>query len=62
MNLAISIIVAIIGWIILDNTHSKPGDIIGMTMFITGLFGMLWCWLVSSHSVTHSVEEEIDND
>ncbi len=58
MDLVTSIAVAIIGWLILDNTNSKPGDLLGMALFVGGLLGMLWCWLV----IDHSVEEEIDND
>jgi drug/metabolite transporter (DMT)-like permease len=51
MNYIISIIVAIIGWLILDNTNSKPGDLLGMALFVGGLLSMLWCWLTSDHSV-----------
>ncbi len=40
MNYIISIIVAIIGWLILDNTNSKPGDLLGMALFVGGLAGL----------------------
>jgi hypothetical protein len=40
MNLVISVIVAIIGWLILDNTNSKPGDLLGMALFVGGLLGL----------------------
>ncbi len=40
MNYIISVIVAVIGWLILDNTNSKPGDLLGMALFVGGLLGL----------------------